>query len=183
MAQRICPKCTSWRVQSVKTRSFGDRLLQMVRLNRYRCRDCGWNGLARAKEQRKLIKILVDHSVWKKCLWGFSALVGLIVLLNVLSITMAKRAPHVPSDAAVKTEKAEAVTTTANAAKGTAGDTGAAFKTSSASAPVAKVIGNSDSKRYHLPGMKYYHLVDSHHRVEFPSEAEAIQAGYHKAPR
>lgn len=46
-----------------------------------------------------------------------------------------------------------------------------------------KVIGNSDSKRYHLPGMKYYHAVEAYHRVEFDSEAEAVKAGYHKAPK
>jgi hypothetical protein len=46
-----------------------------------------------------------------------------------------------------------------------------------------KVIGNRDSKRYHLPGMKYYHHIEAYHRVEFDSEAAAIKAGYHKAPR
>jgi len=44
-----------------------------------------------------------------------------------------------------------------------------------------KVIGNRDSKRYHLPGMKYYDKVLAYHRVEFDSEEEAIHAGYHKA--
>ena len=44
-----------------------------------------------------------------------------------------------------------------------------------------KVMGNRDSKRYHLPGMKYYDKVLAYHRVEFNSEEEAIQAGYHKA--
>jgi cytoskeletal protein RodZ len=46
-----------------------------------------------------------------------------------------------------------------------------------------KVIGNKDSKRYHLPGMLYYDAVEAYHRVEFNSEAEAMAAGYHKAPR
>jgi hypothetical protein len=46
-----------------------------------------------------------------------------------------------------------------------------------------KVIGNSDSKRYHLPGMKYYNAVKVYHRVEFDSEADAIKAGYNKAPQ
>lgn len=46
-----------------------------------------------------------------------------------------------------------------------------------------KVIGNTDSKRYHLPGMKFYNAVEAYHRVEFESEADAIKAGYHKAPR
>jgi hypothetical protein len=44
-----------------------------------------------------------------------------------------------------------------------------------------KVVGNSDSKRYHLPGMKYYDRVKAYHRVIFNSEKEAIKAGYHKA--
>ena len=44
-----------------------------------------------------------------------------------------------------------------------------------------KVIGNRDSKRYHLPGMKFYDKVLEHHRVTFDSEEEAIKAGYHKA--
>jgi cytoskeletal protein RodZ len=44
-----------------------------------------------------------------------------------------------------------------------------------------KVIGNRDSKSYHLPGMKYYHKVLVYHRVEFDSERQAIRAGYHKA--
>jgi PilZ domain. len=46
-----------------------------------------------------------------------------------------------------------------------------------------KVIGNSDSKIYHLPGMKYYNAVKAYHRVEFDSETDAIKAGYSKAPR
>ncbi len=45
----------------------------------------------------------------------------------------------------------------------------------------AKIIGNSDSKRYHLPGMKYYHKVKAYHQVIFNSETEAIKAGYTKA--
>ena len=44
-----------------------------------------------------------------------------------------------------------------------------------------KVIGNSDSKRYHLPGMKHYDKVKSYHRIIFNTEAEAIGAGYSKA--
>ncbi len=36
---------------------------------------------------------------------------------------------------------------------------------------ITKVIGNSDSKIYHLPGMKYYNAVKAYHRVEFDSEA------------
>ena len=45
------------------------------------------------------------------------------------------------------------------------------------------VIGNIDSKRYHLPGMRYYSEVEAYHRLEFASEEDAVRAGYHKAPR
>lgn len=44
-----------------------------------------------------------------------------------------------------------------------------------------KVVRNRDSKRYHLPGMKYYDEVKAYHRVIFNSEKEAIKTGYHKA--
>ena len=43
------------------------------------------------------------------------------------------------------------------------------------------IIGNRDTKRYHLPGMKYYEKVKAYHRVLFQSEREAIRAGYVKA--
>jgi hypothetical protein len=46
-----------------------------------------------------------------------------------------------------------------------------------------KVIGNSESKIYHLPGMKYYNAVKAYHRVKFDSETDAVKAGYRKAPR
>ena len=44
-----------------------------------------------------------------------------------------------------------------------------------------KVIGNRDSKLYHLPGMKYYDRVRAYHRIEFDSEEDAVHAGYRKA--
>ncbi len=43
------------------------------------------------------------------------------------------------------------------------------------------VVGNSDTKRYHLPGMPYYKKVEKYHRVYFNSEQEAIEKGYYKA--
>jgi hypothetical protein len=58
-----------------------------------------------------------------------------------------------------------------------------AQETPTAETQKIKVIGNRDSKRYHLPGMKYYHAVKAYHRVEFESEADAIKAGYYKASR
>ena len=46
-----------------------------------------------------------------------------------------------------------------------------------------RVVANRDSKRYHLPGMKYFDQVLAHHRVFFDSEEDAVAAGYRKAPR
>jgi len=43
------------------------------------------------------------------------------------------------------------------------------------------VVGNKDTKRYHLPGMPNYNKVDKYHRVYFNSEQEAIDNGYYKA--
>ena len=45
------------------------------------------------------------------------------------------------------------------------------------------VVGNSDSRRYHRPGMKYCDKIKAFHRVEFASEEAAIRAGYHRAAR
>ena len=54
---------------------------------------------------------------------------------------------------------------------------------SAAPLPAVKVIGNRDSKFYHLPGMRYYNQISPHHRVEFASEQQAVAAGYRKAPK
>jgi hypothetical protein len=43
------------------------------------------------------------------------------------------------------------------------------------------VIGNRDTKRYHLQGMRYYNKVKKYHRIYFNSEQEAIDNGYYKA--
>lgn len=46
-----------------------------------------------------------------------------------------------------------------------------------------KVVANKESKRYHLPGIRYCYKVSDYHRIEFNSEEEAIKAGYRKASR
>lgn len=43
------------------------------------------------------------------------------------------------------------------------------------------VVGNKDTRRYHLPGMFFYDKVKKHHRVYFESEQQAIDNGYYKA--
>ncbi len=93
-------------------------------------------------------------------------------------------APKTAPAVAVTATATEAATTPATAAVKEippAATAVIAKETPSAAAQKIKVIGNSDSKRYHLPGMKYYNAVKAYHRVEFDSEADAIKAGYHKA--
>jgi len=63
---------------------------------------------------------------------------------------------------------------------------GASFGTESASVgrpEKMRVIANSKSKRYHLPGMKYYDKIPADRRVIFTSEEAARQAGYSKSPK
>jgi hypothetical protein len=172
---RICPKCTSWRVEGVETGLFRDRLLHTVNLRLWRCRDCGWQGIAKAKEKEKLIKVLRQPSAWKYILFSFLVLVGIYTASTIVITLIGKQTANGQTDSPAAAAKAvSGPATVAPAANPSAG---------AAPAQAPRVIGNSDSKRYHLPGMKYYDLVEARHRVEFSSEGEAIEAGYRKAPR
>lgn len=172
---RICPRCTSWRVEGVETASFGNRLLRIVNLRLYSCRDCGWQGIARAKEKRQFIKVLLRPSAWKYTLSGFLILVGLYAASNILIPLIGQEASQKPAGPPATAAKAGPESAPVLPTPNLSAD--------AAPLPAPRVVGNSDSKRYHLPGMKYYHRVEAHHRVEFSSEEEAIAAGYHKAPR
>jgi hypothetical protein len=183
MTHRVCPKCTSWRVQGVETGLFRNRLLNVVNLRLYHCKDCGWQGIAKSKEKRNLIKVLLQSSAWKNILFSFLMLVGIYAASNILITIIGKHALNGQPDSPVTVTKAASRSTTATPTRNTSVDTVIAVQPLSASIQALRVIGNRDSKRYHLPGMKYYHLVEAHHRVEFSSEDEAIKAGYHKAPR
>jgi phosphatidylserine/phosphatidylglycerophosphate/cardiolipin synthase-like enzyme len=44
-----------------------------------------------------------------------------------------------------------------------------------------EIHGNRKSNIYHLPGCSGYKRMSPTNRVSFASEAEAVQAGYHKA--
>jgi len=54
-------------------------------------------------------------------------------------------------------------------------------KQNMSSSSLQPVIGNKDTRRYHLPGMPYYNKVNKNHRVYFDSEAQAIEQGYYKS--
>jgi hypothetical protein len=182
MTYRVCPKCTSWRVQDVETGSFRGLLLDIVNMGRYHCQDCGWQGIAKSKEKPRLIKALLQPSTWKNILFSFLILVGIYAVSNILMNITGKHASNEQTDSPVTVKKSASGSTTITQTKNTSTDA-VAVQPLSASIQELRVIGNSDSKRYHLPGMKYYRLVETHHRVEFSSEVEAVKAGYRKAPR
>ena len=50
-----------------------------------------------------------------------------------------------------------------------------------ATSAAGKVIGNKNSKKYHLPGCPSYDSVSEKNRVYFDTEQDAIKAGYTKA--
>lgn len=180
MSYRICPKCTSWRLKGVETGLFRDRLLNIVNLRLYHCKDCGWQGITKSKERRNLIKVLLQPSVLKNILFSFLILVGIYAVSNILITIIGRHASNEQADSPATVTKAASGSTTVTPITNTSVD---AVQPLSTSVQELIVIGNRDSRRYHLPGMKYYHLVEAHHRVEFSSEDEAIKAGYHKASR
>lgn len=71
-----------------------------------------------------------------------------------------------------------AADSTANAQKSASPTVAAKAETSSSP---SRVVGNTDSKRYHLPGTPYYNKVNKSHRIYFNSEQEAIDNGYYKS--
>jgi len=201
MRPHICPQCEAWRVQRRDVGRVQRSFCLAFNLNPYRCGGCGWEGLRWEGEGKG----------WKKILLAPSTLARLAIVLLVFAgilygASFLKEDPEekgetarespvvepapvpavvevppplvVPSAPPPVREKAEIAPPLRTAPQGIA---------ASGATVTAKrktiVVGNRDSKRYHLPGMKYYDQVKAYHRVEFSSEEEAIAAGYHRAPR
>lgn len=174
MSVKVCPKCTSWRVMGSESGSLLDRFLQTLRLQRYFCGDCGWQGIGLLKEVRP-----AGGPPWYLTVWRYFLVVAVFTgTAYGLSVLYAQFAD-------TRTPKAvEKVSAGAGSAVSTSLPTLAETQARAEQTPQKiKVVGNRDSKRYHLPGMKYYDKVDAHHRVEFASEEEAVAAGFRRAPR
>lgn len=154
MALKACPRCASWRVQGSEDGTFLDRLLFSLHLRRYCCDDCNWKGIGRMKRTR-------NHAV-RRYVRVVVILLIFVIAGSALGLHLADKG-HRPKDIA-RTEPP-------------------VLNPVSDPRPAFKVIGNRDSKRYHLPGMVYYDRVEAYHRIEFSTEEEAIAAGYRKAPR
>lgn len=189
---RKCPKCNSWRVQKIG-----------CVIESYRCPNCGWVEISyieqglQSSPSRQLLRLL-DRSSWVYVIFILVILVcGYLISAKV--ITPAKyfafqdKVSLFPEKSGTAGEiKSKSVTTEAPVIL--APSTQAVPSLSAVSPAGAEsvslqhpenfqVVANSDSRLYHLPGMKYYNNISSHHRVIFPSEEAARQAGYHKAPR
>jgi len=89
-----------------------------------------------------------------------------------------------PSDAPTAENPMPAGTTgPKDPSKGPTAETPPSPASASRETSPAAIVGNRDSKRYHLPGMAFYNRVEAYHRVEFRSEEDAIKAGYRKAAK
>jgi hypothetical protein len=190
----ICPKCTSWRLQRIRTKNFTDHVLRVLNLGRYQCMNCNWRGIARSRTIRTLSRGISQRYVWKTSVYILLALVGIYIVIFLAATVAGKYSSKDRKDPppVTKTSPENAVTAKSEgqpsgnpAAPPADGKTDVPVHQAQQAAPVKNkvVIGNRDSRRYHLPGMKYYDRVAAHHRIEFSSEKEAIRAGYRKAPR
>jgi hypothetical protein len=187
-----CPKCNSLRVQTAE---------HVV--TSYRCLSCGWIEIGDIKlcvqslSSRRYLRTLFQ-SGWLYVVFVLAALVG-GYLISAEVITPGTYFAF-RDTVSLFSEKAE----TEKEIASTSGTTEAPVilepptraapslpKTSSLGAENASlrrtdkvdVVANTKSKRYHLPGMKYYDKIPMDRRVIFTSEEAARKAGYRKSAR
>jgi hypothetical protein len=189
---RICPKCNSGRVQPVE---------YVIRY--HRCLNCGWMGINYVGQNLQLFRSgqllhLLRRSSWVYVIF-ILAILGGGYLFSATLVTpdqyfaFQDKVPPFPEKSGTAGEiKSKSVTTEATVILAPSTRVGPSLPAVSPAGAenvslhqpeYFQVVANSDSRLYHLPGMKYYNKISSHHRVIFPSEEAARQAGYHKAPR
>lgn len=189
---KLCPKCNSLRVQTSE-----------YVIKSYRCLSCGWIEITDIKlflqsfPPKQYLRPLL-RSAWVYVVLSLVILAG-GYLISAEVITPAKyfSLQDVVSLFSEKSEtageiKAESVTTEApvdpepptQAVLGLSEVSSFGAESASLRQPEKiRVIANSKSKRYHLPGMKYYDKIPSGRRVIFTSEEAAQRAGYSKSAR
>jgi hypothetical protein len=188
---RTCPKCNSLRVQT-----------SAHVISSYRCLSCGWIEIGDIKlslqslPARKYLRPLLQ-SVWVYVVFSVVILVG-GYLISAEIITPAKyfSLQDVVSLFSEKSEtageiKVESVTTEASVVREPPTRAVPSLSKASLGAESAslsqpekiRVVANSKSKRYHLPGMKHYDKIPIDRRVVFTSEEAAQQAGYRKSAK
>ena len=103
-----------------------------------------------------------------------------LILMIFLIITLLMIAPAL---AQTQTQTQDQQTQTTEPASVAASDKTSSTDIATEEAGSSKkvVIGNKETKRYHLFGMPFYDKVKKDHRVYFDSEQQAIDKGYYKA--
>jgi hypothetical protein len=191
---RICPKCNSWRVQTV---------VEHV-IRHYRCPNCGWMGIGYIEQRLQMFRSwhplrLLRRSTWAYVIFFLVILGGSYLISAMVFITPAR---YFPSQDEVSLFSKKSGTEGELKSKSVTTEEPVILAPSTQAVPSlpevspageesvplhklekSQVVANSHSRRYHLPGMIYYNKISGHHRVIFPSEEAAQQAGYRKAPR
>ncbi len=199
MRPHICPQCEAWRVQRRNVGRVRRSFCLAFNLNPYRCGGCGWEGLLWEGEGKGWKKVLLAPSTLARLSILLIAVVAVLYGVSFLEDGTGERAEIAMETQAAEPAAAPAaievppplMVPEATPVRETAEiepqtplpPQGERMSPARPAKPKVKVVGNRDSRRYHLPGMKYYDQVKAYHRVEFSSEEEAIAAGYHKAPR
>lgn len=189
---RICPKCNSWRVQTLE---------HVIRS--YHCLNCGWIEIGYIKQGLQSFPFrqhlrLLRRSSWVYVIF-FLVILGGGYLISAMVITPAKyfafqdKVPLFSEKIGTAGEtKSKSVTTEALA---TLAPSTQAVPSSPVVSPAGAdsvslhqpekyhVVANSKSRRYHLPGMTHYNKIPSDRRIIFTSEEAAQQAGYRKSSR
>jgi hypothetical protein len=189
---KLCPKCNSLRVQTSE-----------YVIKSYRCLSCGWIEITDIKlylqsfPTKQYLRPLL-RSAWVYVVFSLVILAG-GYLISAEVITPAKYFTF-QDKVSLLSEKSEteggikSKPMTTEAPVILEPPTQAVLGLSEvssfgvASAPLRQpekihVVANSKSKRYHLPGMKYYDKIPSDRRVIFTSEEAAQRAGYSKSAR
>jgi hypothetical protein len=186
-----CPKCNSLRVQTAE---------HVV--TSYRCLSCGWIEIGDIKlcvqslTPRQYLRPLLRSS-WVYAVFSLVILAGGF-LISAEVITPAKyfSLQDVVSLFSKKSEttgeiKSKSGTTEAPAILERPTRAVPSLPKASSGAESAsllqtgeiRIVANSKSKYYHLPGTKYYNKVPNNRRIIFTSEDAARQAGYRKSAR
>jgi len=189
---RMCPKCKSFRVQT-----------SVHVISSYRCLSCGWIEIGDVKlnlqalPPRQYLRPLL-RSVWAYVVFSLVILGGgYLILAEVITpakyfALQDKVSQSFEKNDATGEIKSGPATPGApvipNPSTGTVPrlpeESSSGAKSASLPQPEGiRVVANSKSKLYHLPGMKFYDKIPEDRRVIFTSEDAARRAGYRKSSR
>ena len=154
-----CPKCKSRRM---KASECGVML--------YRCMNCGW---IESGFKRKGVSLFISP-------WIYLTAMALIMIIGDYCIlsTDCRNASWTARSEKKSMPEVAFVSASLNANDQTAMPYDGVPSNISQKSHTVQVVGNTRSKRYHLPGMPFYDKIPSERRVIFTSEEDALRAGY-----